>query len=155
VLMARDLGQDPSAQRMALRSAPTVSEICDEYSARENGKKASMIRGDNSRIKLHIRPQLGKLKVTAVTTDHVEDFMRGLSRGSAARTVGLLGSIFSWAVKRKLVTVNPVRGVEKPKDVKRNRRLSEIEYVQFGSAVNAGGSKRHIFHANRDWMALQ
>ena len=46
VLMARDLGKDPSADRMALRSAPTVSELCDEYSARDNGKKPSTMRSD-------------------------------------------------------------------------------------------------------------
>ena len=40
------------------------------------------------------------------------------------------------AVKRKLRENNPVRGVEKAKDVKRNRRLSDVEYVQFGAALD-------------------
>jgi Arm DNA-binding domain len=33
VLMARDLGKDPSADKMALRSAPTVAELCADYEA--------------------------------------------------------------------------------------------------------------------------
>jgi Arm DNA-binding domain len=46
VLMARDLGKDPSADKMALRSAPTVDQLCDEYTAdmqsgKVNGKKES------------------------------------------------------------------------------------------------------------------
>jgi integrase len=34
------------------------------------------------------------------------------------------------------VAVNPVRGIEKPKDAKRNRRLSDAEYAQLGAALN-------------------
>ena len=82
--MARDLGKDPSADKMALRSAPTVFELCDEYEKRDNGKKAATIRSDKSRIKIHIKPKLGKLKVTAVTSDHVEDFMQLLALAAKA-----------------------------------------------------------------------
>lgn len=62
VLMARDLGKDPSADRMAIRSAPTVDELCDLYIAdmdagRINGKKASTVKSDKSRIPyVHIAP---------------------------------------------------------------------------------------------------
>jgi integrase len=138
VIMARDLGKDPSAERMALRSAPTVSELCDEYQQRDNGKKPSTMRSDTSRIKIHIKPKLGKLKVAAVTSDHVEDFMRSMPIGSQGRTVGLLGAIFSYAVKCKLIMVNPCVGVEKPTKARRNRRLSDAEYAQLGAALTGG-----------------
>ena len=45
--------------------------------------------------------------------------------------------MFSYAVKRKLRPDNPCRGVEKPPEVKRNRRLSEVEYAQLGAALNS------------------
>jgi integrase len=139
VLRAKALGQDPAAEKMALRSGPTISDLRDEYSARENGKKKpGTIRSDNSRIKLHIKPKLGKLRVAAVTSEQVEDFIHNMSQGSAGRCIGLLGAMFNYAVKRKLVAVNPVRGIEKPKDVKRNRRLSEAEYAQLGAALKGG-----------------
>jgi integrase len=123
---------------MALRSAPTVSELCDEYQQRDNGKKPSTMRSDTSRIKIHIKPKLGKLKVAAVTNDHVEDFMRSMPIGSQGRTVGLLGAIFSYGIKRKLITVNPCVGVEKPTKARRNRRLSDAEYAQLGAALKGG-----------------
>jgi integrase len=138
VLRAKALGQDPAGEKMALRTGMTVAQLCDEYTARENGKKPATIKSDNSRIKLHIKPKLGKLRVASVTGEQVEDFMHSLSRGSAARTVSLLSVMFSYAVKRKLVTVNPCKGLEMPADVTRNRRLSDAEYAQLGSALKGG-----------------
>ena len=67
VLRAQGLGQDPAGEKMALRTGMTVAQLCDEYCARENGKKPATIKSDNSRIKLHIKPKLGKLRVASVT----------------------------------------------------------------------------------------
>ena len=63
--------------------------------------------------------------------------MHSLSPGSARRVTGLLGAIFSFAVKKGLRPDNPVSKVEKPKDTKRLRRLSEAEYAQLWSALQA------------------
>ena len=138
VLRAKALGQDPAGEKMALRSGPTIAELCDEYQQRDNGKKPTTIRTDNSKIKQHIKPKLGKLKVAAVTSEQVEDFMKSLPIGSQARAIGLLGAIFSWAVKRKLRPDNPCRGIEKPKETKKTRRLSDTEYAQLGAALKGG-----------------
>ena len=94
MLRARDLGEDPAAARKALRSAMTIAQLCDEYSARENGKKPATVKSDNSRIKLHIKPKLGKLKVTTVTSEQIEDFMRTLSLGNPGQSYWSLGSDF-------------------------------------------------------------
>jgi integrase len=136
ILRAKALGQDPAGERMALRSGPTIAELCDEYQKRDNGKKPGTIRSDSSRIKGQIKPRLGKLRVASVTSEQIDDFVRSLSIGSQARTIGLLGAIFSYAVKRKMRPDNPCRGIEKPKETKKTRRLSEAEYAQFGSALN-------------------
>jgi integrase len=136
VLRAKALGQDPAGDKMALRSGMTLAQLCDEYSARDNGKKAATITSDKSRIKMHIKPKLGRYRAASITSEQVEDFMHSLRAGSKTRVVGLLGAIFSYAVKRKLVSVSPVRGVVKPQDAKRTRRLSEAEYAQLGAAIN-------------------
>jgi integrase len=136
ILRAKALGQDPAGERMALRSGPTIAELCDEYQKRDNGKKPGTIRSDSSRIKGQIKPRLGKLRVASVTSEQIDDFVRSLSIGSQARTIGLLGAIFSYAVKRNMRPDNPCRGIEKPKETKKTRRLSEAEYAQFGSALN-------------------
>ena len=142
VLRARDLGEDPSAARMTVRNSPTVQQLCDEYVAemdarRTNGsgKKTSTIVTDKGRIKNYIAPRPGKLKVASVTQADVEAFMHDLSPGSAKRIIGLTGAIFSYAVKRRLRETNPVRGIEKPKDRNKLRRLSVAEYAQLGGAL--------------------
>jgi integrase len=138
VLRANALGQDPAGEKMALRTGMTVAELCDQYSARDNGKKPATIRSDNSRIRAHIKPKLGKLRVATITTDQIDDFMRTMPVGSQSRNVGLLGAIFSYAVKRKLRPDNPCRGIEMPTQNKRTRRLSNEEYAHLGAQLNGG-----------------
>jgi integrase len=122
-------------------------------------KKASTLLSDRGRIQKHIKPLIGRMTVKAVTAADVEAFMRdvaagktaartkterkhGLSnvrggRGAASRTVGLLGAIFSYAVRRGMRTDNPVRGVARPADGRRERRLTDDEYRALGAAVRA------------------
>jgi Phage integrase, N-terminal SAM-like domain len=94
ILRAVTLGEDPANDRYALRSGATMSEMLDQYvtdmqSGKINGKKFSTIKSYKSRIETHIRPHLGKLKITAITQDHVEQLMNRCSPGSARRVVAL------------------------------------------------------------------
>jgi site-specific recombinase XerD len=146
VLRDVTLGKDPAGERHAARNALTISELTDAYMediAILNGKKAHTIASDKSRIKKHIKPKLGKYRVISVAQEQIEDLMHSLSPGNGKRTIGLLGAIFTWALKRKIVTTNPVRGIDRPADVKRTRRLSDKEYVQLQTAIN-GASKSTI-----------
>ena len=56
--------------------------------------------------------------------------------GAARRTVGLLGSIFTYAVKRKLRPDNPCKGIERSADKRRDRVLSPDEYKALGGALD-------------------
>lgn len=124
---------------------------------RKAPKKASTLLSDKGRIEKHVKPLLGRMKVAAVTREDVEAFMhavadgktaakvktgktRGLSNvrggvGTASRTVGLLGAIFSYAVKHRMRADNPVWGVMRPADGQRKRRLSDAEYAGLGKAL--------------------
>jgi integrase len=140
ILRSVALGEDPSAERQAMRNAMTVAQLCAAYmadieSGKLNGKKLSTIRSDKSRIKHHIAPKLGKLKVVSITQDQVEIFMNSLTPGSANRTVGLLSAMFLYAVKKKLRPSNPCHGIKLSPEAKKTRRLSDTEYGQLSNAL--------------------
>jgi integrase len=123
---------------------------------RKVAKKASTIATDRGRIERHIKPLLGRLKVAAVTREDIERFMhgvaegetsakvktkpRGLARvkggkGTASRTVGLVGAIFSYATHHRMRSDNPTRGVMRFADGRRERRLTDNEYRALGEAL--------------------
>ena len=67
---------------------------------------------------------------------------RGLSvvrggRGVASRSVGLLGAIFTYAVRKGLRFDNPAHGIVRFADGRRQRRLTNDEYRQLGRALKA------------------
>ena len=160
-------GEDPAAAKKTRREAATVAELCDLYlqdadagrlmTVRGGAKKASTLATDRGRIERHVKPLLGRMKVPAVTRDDIEAFMhkvaegataarhttkRGHStvrggKGTATRTVGLLGGIFAYAVRRKLRPDNPAHGIMRYVDGRRERRLSDAEYTLFGAGMAA------------------
>lgn len=146
LLRAVTLGEDPSAERKALRHSMMIAELCNEYmSDMSKWKKLSTIKSDLARINKQIKPGLGRLKVASVTQADIEAFTHQISHGSARRVLGLTGAIFTYAIKRKLRLDNPCRGVETPKDNKRLRRLSVAEYAQLGQVLNGDNAARDVF----------
>ena len=118
---------------------------------RGGSKKASTLATDQSRIDSHVLPLLGNRKARSVITADLEAFMHDVadgkthrreklekahafrnvrgSTGTASRTIGLLGAVFAYGVKEGICKVNPARGVMRPVDGKRERRLSDDEFA--------------------------
>jgi integrase len=119
-------------------------------------KKASTLATDRGRIKRHIVPLLGSRRVKDVFSTDVHRFLRDVSagttktdektrrrgraivrggRGTASRTTGLLGGIFSYAVAHGIVATNPVHGIRRPADNVRHRRLCTEDYQMVGEIL--------------------
>jgi integrase len=154
-LVAVTKGADPSAERHAARASMTVGELCDLYLAEAAPRiKASTLAMDQSRIDRHVRPLLGRRTVRGLMPEDVEKMQldiatgktarkRGDGRGGvttggkgvAARTVGMLGTILEVARRRRLISTNPARGVDKLPEGKQRRFLSLDEIGQLSAAM--------------------
>jgi integrase len=150
-------GGDPALDRTLKRQQLTVAQLCDAYIHEGCAtKKQSTLATDRSRIERHIKPLLGRKRVDDVSRADIERFLRDVAlgktgcdvrtkprgraivtggKGSATRTVGLLGSIFSFAVVRGLRPSNPVRGVRRFRDKKNVRYLSPTQLATLGLAI--------------------
>ena len=150
-------GEDPAGDKAKARAEMTFGEVCDLYLAEGcETKKATTIATDKGRIERHIKPLLGKKRIGEITRPDVEKFMRDVAagktaadvktkargraiveggKGTATRTVGLLGGIMSFAVSRQLRSDNPVRGVKRYVDKKGETFLSAAELGKIGQAL--------------------
>lgn len=121
-------------------------------------KKLSTLSVDRGRIERHILPLLGHRLVQDLRTPDIARFMRDVAagktaanvktglrgraivsggKGTASRTVGLLGGILSFAVSEGIVEQNVARGVQRPADGRRVVRLNQEGFRQLGAAISA------------------
>jgi integrase len=157
ILAKAELGHDVAGEKAKARAGKTVAELCDLYFAEGcDLKKPSTLASDRGRIERHIKPLLGNKLVAEVTGADVEKFMRDVAigktavdvktkkhgraivrggRGTATRTVRLLGGIFSFAIRLGMRVDNPTKGVEKYKDGTCERFLSTAELERLGEAI--------------------
>ena len=149
-------GGDPSAERSQLRKSITLGELCDLYVADvEHRVKASTLAMDRSRIERHVKPLLGDRTVVSITPQDVArlqaDVIAGKTarkrvgrggvttggKGAASRTIGMLGTILEFGVRRRIIKDNPARGVERTPEGKQRRFLSTEEVRKLGEAMRA------------------
>ena len=152
----------------------TDVEVGRLLTRRKIAKKGSTLISDRGRIDRHIIPLLGRKSVASVTRNDIDGFMhdiaagktagrektkpRGLSivrggRGVAGRTVGLLGAIFTYAVRQGIRLDNPVHGIVRFAEGRRQRRLIDDEYRQLGMALSIARSGGCLEASHRRHMA--
>jgi len=164
-------GADPAESKKLERGAMTVQELCNEYldkakrglilTRHGEAKSKSTLDTDKGRINRHIVPLIGTRTVKDFTTADANRFMRDViagkskadvktersraivhgGKGAAARTVGLLGGIFSYALAEGYRRDNPIRGVRRPKDETRKWRLDDDGYWRLGRCLSEAEAK--------------
>ena len=159
ILRQAALGYDRAAELAKSRAELTLNQVCDLYLVEGcETKKESTITTDRGRILRHIKPLLGKKRIGEITRADIEKFMRDVAsgktaidektkprgraiveggKGTATRTVGLLGGIMSFSVTRQFRNDNPVRGVKRYADHKNETFLSAVEMAKIGKALAA------------------
>ena len=121
-------------------------------------KKPSTLEIDRGRIARHILPLLGKKPLKDLTSADIRRFLEAVTIGktaatvptkprgvarvtggrtAAVRTVGLLGGMLTYAKEAGYIEHNPVHGVRKPADKRREFRLPPEGYRTLGERLEA------------------
>ena len=163
-------GRDPAAEKAeALLQDLTVAALADCYLAEgpveKPNKKASSWLTDRSNIERHVKPLLARKIVKALTQADVAKFQADVAagkskadfrtgrrgraivkggRGTAARSLAVLGAMLQFAVGRKLIPMNPAKGVRLLKGQKKERFLSEAQVANLAEALSAMEAERRL-----------
>lgn len=136
-----DVGEDPMAERHEQRAAPTINELADRFEAEHLSKRRfSTARDYRSMLKLYIRPRLGRMKVADVRHADVERLHAFVARAApvrANRVVALLSKMLNLSIKWEMRSDNPVEGLERTPEERRERYLSPEEIERLAEALAA------------------
>jgi len=162
VVKGSDPAESRKLARGAMTIEELVTEYMDKaekgliLTRRGEAKSATTLYTDKGRIARHIIPLIGKRTVKDFTSSDAGRFQRDViggksaadvktklrgraivkgGKGTAARTMGLLGGIFSYAVSEGYRPDNPINGIVRPKDGTREWRLDDAGYRRLGHCL--------------------
>ncbi|MES2252451.1 MAG: tyrosine-type recombinase/integrase [Pseudomonadota bacterium] len=134
-------GKDPSAEKKALRSSPTIKELSLKYMVEyAPHKKASSSKEDQRLWDKQILPVLGSFKVASLTREDILKFHHSLKQTpiTANRVLSLLSKTLNLAELWEFRPdhSNPCRHVKKYAENKRERFLSQEEITRLMSVLD-------------------
>lgn len=134
-----DMGRDPMADRHDDRAAPTMADLADHYrKVHLPRKRPGSQAGDETLLRVHILPRLGKVRVADVRHPQVAALHRAVTTTApvaANRCVALLSKMFTLAVREGWRPDNPAKGVERNSEERRERFLSPAEIARLAAAL--------------------
>src|SRR5262245_32355666 len=133
-------GEDPVEKRKKARQGETIRALCEAYVERHASRKRST-RDDQRRIGQHIIPAWGNRKADSITRADVAALHTKIGQHApyeANRIVALLSKMFELARRWGFVpenAVNPARGIDKFKEQKRDRWVTQEELPRLAAAI--------------------
>jgi len=137
-------GEDPTGERRADRLAISVSELADRFIEEHIriNNKPSWQKEATRLIEKVIKPQIGKLRAKDIGTAQIAELLFKLRKETPVqvnRVRSVLGVMFKkaelWGIRE--LGSNPVRGQDRAPEVKKDRHLSDAEYIALGSALTS------------------
>lgn len=158
-------GHDPASDRARERKSLTVSEACELYL--DEGtytNKSSTITNNGIYFRRHLNPLIGKRRLKDIKRADIYRLMADIANGKTAvdektgsrgraivtggkltanRVLAFLSIVFNFAIERGLVIENPVKGIKRFPENKRERFLSQTEFERLGQALKSAEA-RHV-----------
>jgi len=127
-------GEDPSADLKLAKMKTTFQNLADQYLqiyAKEN-KREKSYAGDCTMLNRIILVKFGNMKVEEITSHDIQTLHHSLCKTPymANRVRALLSKMFNLAKQWKWITANPVEGVSKYQEEKRERWLDDAEMAK-------------------------
>jgi integrase len=131
---------------MTAQDAPTMRHLAADYLEQHAipKKRARSVKNDCSIINRIILPRLGSKKVAAVQSRDIQSLHVSMKKTpyQANRLLALLSKMLSLAVKWGWRSDNPVKGIERFQEERRERWLSDRELSQLLSGLMAHPNQR-------------
>jgi integrase len=140
-LSAVDDGEDPAADKAAIRAGKTFGQLADEYLERHAKVQKKSWQQDERMLKQEPLPRWKNEKLADLSRADVRTLIEGIvDRGApihANRMLALIRKVFNFAVEREWIEQNPCNHI-KPmgKEVKRDRVLTHDEIRAFWAALD-------------------
>jgi integrase len=137
-----DLGQDPMGARHDERAAATMTELWEKYEREHLTLKSDRSQVDEKSMWNNIiLPRFGKMKLTLITASEIDSLHRDITNirktpVRANRVIEVLRKAFNLAIRWKWLKENPVTGVRRNPEEKRNRYLNKQEIAALVAALN-------------------
>lgn len=133
---------DPLEARNQARRTKDMRALSEDYLERHAKPHKKSWKKDESRIRRHILPVLGSIKVNAVSTEDISNLHFSITnkngRYEANRTLEILSVMFSrsyqWGYK---LSFNPAKGVKENREIKRDRWVTREELPRLLEAIEA------------------
>lgn len=142
---AGKLKQRPTSRKFGEFAEDFFTNISD---ARKRNRELDIYK-----LKRYIIPHIGHLKVKDITSLHIENLLKELKQGISEKTkkplsgttrrhiYAILIKVFSYALNRRLIIENPMKGIAAPKgDSKEMNTLSPEETQRFLEGADNGKS---------------
>jgi integrase len=136
-----DQGEDPLAERIADREAPTMRDLASRYLVEHAipKKRPDSVRDDRAMLDKIILPALGSRRVADLRHSDIERLhAKVTARGStvrANRVAALISKMLNLAIRWEMITMNPAKGIERNPENRRTRYLSGDELARLSEAL--------------------
>jgi integrase len=151
-------GVDPAERKREERNAISFKQLAKEYMEKASAgvilgrkgkpKKPGTVTIDKYRI-AHLVGYFGSKLVKNIDRGDCQRCLERLITGKhgAARTYGLLGGLFTYAIEQGYIVSNPAHGIRKPADGRREFRLDAEGYRALGKDLEAAEARAEAWQA--------
>lgn len=139
IIAAIESGSNPAQAKRAHKAELTFDDLFNEFVERHAKLRKRTWKDDVVRYELHIKPRLGKKKLSQITRADVADVHSALTKAghstNANRILALVSVVFNKGITWGRVEANPAFRVEKNPEWQRDRFLQVDELPKFFEAV--------------------